>query len=408
MYLASKGISLNDTISIKPFSPETSSLIPSTSPSTSPWDSSFFDVVDIDPFGSASPFVDAAIAAVRPGGLLCITSTDQAVLVGQYTDKCFTKYQSVPMHTSCCKESSVRSLLTCVMTAAAKVDRIITPLLSLNVDFYVRCFVRVDRRGNPKVMARQMIRTAFCNSCHSFFNENLVEPNNSNRLLPGHREHSVCPVCDGKLREAGPYWGDVAHSSDFVQEMLRVVEDPKCGEGFPYVTTTDRIRGILTMAKDELEVKTPFYYSLDRMCSVLKISSPPSIDARSALLNKGFLVCQWHGDRKAFKTNAPWKTVWSMVVSHGKEFLKGVEWDEKDAKYHKRAIIFSKDWESDWDWSRNDGALLSSRKTGVKKFPQNPEPYWGPGSLPTNDKKLSDRKRRSSEDSEEKKLREEE
>ena len=34
-----------------------------------------FDVIDIDPFGSASIFLDAAVQAVSEGGLLCITCT---------------------------------------------------------------------------------------------------------------------------------------------------------------------------------------------------------------------------------------------------------------------------------------------------------------------------------------------
>ena len=34
-----------------------------------------YDVIDIDPFGSASIFLDAAVQAVSDGGLLCITCT---------------------------------------------------------------------------------------------------------------------------------------------------------------------------------------------------------------------------------------------------------------------------------------------------------------------------------------------
>jgi tRNA (guanine26-N2/guanine27-N2)-dimethyltransferase len=41
-----------------------------------------FDVVDLDPYGSASPFIDAAVQAVQDGGLLCVTCTDMQVLAG--------------------------------------------------------------------------------------------------------------------------------------------------------------------------------------------------------------------------------------------------------------------------------------------------------------------------------------
>ena len=34
-----------------------------------------FDVIDIDPFGSASVFLDSAVQAIADGGLLCVTCT---------------------------------------------------------------------------------------------------------------------------------------------------------------------------------------------------------------------------------------------------------------------------------------------------------------------------------------------
>ena len=39
-----------------------------------------FDVVDLDPYGSPTPFLDGAVQSVEEGGLLCVTATDLAVL----------------------------------------------------------------------------------------------------------------------------------------------------------------------------------------------------------------------------------------------------------------------------------------------------------------------------------------
>ena len=38
------------------------------------------DVVDLDPYGTAAPFIDAAIQSVNDSGLLCVTCTDLPVL----------------------------------------------------------------------------------------------------------------------------------------------------------------------------------------------------------------------------------------------------------------------------------------------------------------------------------------
>lgn len=54
-------------------------------------------MVDLDPYGSAAPFIDSAIQNVSNGGLLCITCTDMAVLCASYPETCFAKYGSLPM-----------------------------------------------------------------------------------------------------------------------------------------------------------------------------------------------------------------------------------------------------------------------------------------------------------------------
>lgn len=58
-------------------------------------DKTRLDVVDLDPYGSAAAFIDAAIRAVADGGLLCVTCTDMAVLAGGLTESCFAKYGGV-------------------------------------------------------------------------------------------------------------------------------------------------------------------------------------------------------------------------------------------------------------------------------------------------------------------------
>ena len=51
-----------------------------------------WDIVDIDPYGSAASFLDGTIQAVKTGGLVCVTSTDVATLCGNHPDTCFYKY----------------------------------------------------------------------------------------------------------------------------------------------------------------------------------------------------------------------------------------------------------------------------------------------------------------------------
>ena len=45
-------------------------------------ENSRFDVIDLDPYGTAVPFLDSAVQCIEDGGLLCVTCTDAAVLCG--------------------------------------------------------------------------------------------------------------------------------------------------------------------------------------------------------------------------------------------------------------------------------------------------------------------------------------
>lgn len=64
-----------------------------------------FDVIDLDPYGSASPFMDAAVQTVADGGLLCVTCTDLAVLCASYPETCFAKYGGLPVKGESCHEA---------------------------------------------------------------------------------------------------------------------------------------------------------------------------------------------------------------------------------------------------------------------------------------------------------------
>lgn len=61
-------------------------------------------VVDLDPYGSPTPFLDSAVQSVVDGGLLMVTCTDMAVLCGNHGETCFSKYGSYPVKAKFCHE----------------------------------------------------------------------------------------------------------------------------------------------------------------------------------------------------------------------------------------------------------------------------------------------------------------
>jgi tRNA (guanine26-N2/guanine27-N2)-dimethyltransferase len=73
-----------------------------------------FDVVDLDPYGSPSIFLDSAIQSVTDGGLLMCTATDMAVLCGGNGEVCYSKYGSYPLRAKYCHEMALRILLASI------------------------------------------------------------------------------------------------------------------------------------------------------------------------------------------------------------------------------------------------------------------------------------------------------
>ncbi len=105
-----------------------------------------YDVIDLDPYGSAAPFFEAAVQALADGGLLCATSTDSAVFASTgYPEKTFALYGGVPVKGTFSHEAGLRIILHAIASSAARYGMAIEPLLSLSVDYYARVFVRVWR-----------------------------------------------------------------------------------------------------------------------------------------------------------------------------------------------------------------------------------------------------------------------
>jgi tRNA (guanine26-N2/guanine27-N2)-dimethyltransferase len=69
----------------------------------------FFDVVDLDPYGTAVPFLESSISAMADGGLMAVTFTDMAVLCARNPHVCFYKYGSAPISKKYCHEVSIDS-----------------------------------------------------------------------------------------------------------------------------------------------------------------------------------------------------------------------------------------------------------------------------------------------------------
>lgn len=225
-----------------------------------------FDVIDLDPYGSPSQFLDATVQSVSDGGLLCITCTDAAVLCGNAGETCYSKYGAMSLRTKFCHEMGIRIILQCIESHANRYSRYIEPLISLSIDFYFRVFVRVrSGQGKVKRSASKMAMVYSCRGCGSFSLQKIGEmtptKGDNFKYSPafGPPVTDTCEHCGGKHQIGGPVWADPICNINFIDNVIDSVSKEKDKLG-----TSDRIIGMLTLQKEELH-DVPFYFQADNM-----------------------------------------------------------------------------------------------------------------------------------------------
>lgn len=335
-----------------------------------------FDVIDIDPYGSAAQFLDSAVQAVQDGGLLCVTCTDAAVLCGNAGETCFAKYGSLSLRAKCCHEMALRVLLHSIGSHANRYSRYIVPLLSLSVDFYMRVFVRVyTSQKQVKMAVTKTSMVYICVGCGSFSLQQLataVPTNGDNhKFVPGVGPPvgPTCEHCGHKHQIGGPMWSAPIHDVDFIDKMLKRIE--RDGEQFG---TSERMVGMLNVAREELQ-DVPLYYVLDDICNVLHCSPPNMLQMRSALLNAGYKVSLSHAAKNSYKTDAPAGVIWDVMRGWVKERPVSAK---RLTEGSVALNILKQPASLEASFLPHPNANPTSRQKGLVRWQQNPEPDWGP------------------------------
>ena len=401
----------------------------SMTPKGKPGPSEKYDVIDLDPYGSAAPFLDAAVQAVRDdGGLLCVTCTDSGVWASNgYPEKCYSLYGGVPVKGWYSHEVGLRLILHSIETAAAKYGLAMEPLLSLSVDFYSRVFVRI--RKSPSMVkfqgGKNMVLYS-CSGCGSWTTQLLMK----NKPAPNKKGSGIfykhgftkapttdqsCAHCGSTMHLAGPMYAGRIHSPDFIKNVIAQAE-----EADPEVYgTRERIRGVLQTAleeflpsPDEIQAESsengdstkklkkslteaqvaaidpyPFYFHPAQVSGILHCASPPEAELRGALIGMGYRVTRSHCKPGSMKTDAPWSVIWHVfrewvrqkapireenIKSHSSRRLLGLKIDEAasatNGKEEKELpeVVFD--------------ANLGRYKDTTKyvRYQMNPRENWGP------------------------------
>lgn len=377
-----------------------------------------YNVIDLDPYGSAAPFLDAAVNAVRDdGGLLCVTCTDSGVWASNgYPEKAYALYGGVPIKGFYCHEVGLRLILHAVATSAARYGLAIEPLLSLSIDYYVRIFVKIKKSpAQVKFLAGKTMVVYTCDQGCGSWETQLLARNKktSNKSGKGtfYKHGSAlaptvdanCKHCGYKMHIAGPMYAGPLHSPDFINKILEQL--PNASDDI--YGTKPRIEGMLHTALEESlppppqentepsetnkddEFATlepyPFYFHPTNLAGALRCTCPDEDSVRGALRHLGYEVTRSHCKAGSMRTNAPWSVIWHVMREWVRQKrpvkIENIGENSPTYKLLRLGDVEKKDDETDKLEIIFDQSLGRDKsKPGLIRFQANPKENWGPQS----------------------------
>jgi tRNA (guanine26-N2/guanine27-N2)-dimethyltransferase len=250
-----------------------------------------FQAVDLDPFGSPSPYLAAASRSARC--YLFITATDTAPLCGAHMMSGIRKYMARPLRTVYHREMGARILLGLAARELARLDKAMQPLLTHVTDHYVRTYLRVIKGAKAAdECLENMGYVEHCPTCGGF--ATCREP----------RRKGICGHCGSGTLLAGPLWLGRISEPYIIRKAMSVLDLADLGK-------SARASRLLEVCMGEENV--PMYYDHHNICERLH-ATPGRIDGVvDSLRAEGYRASRTHFSGLGIKTDAPLRALEEAV-----------------------------------------------------------------------------------------------
>ncbi|XP_024360106.1 tRNA (guanine(26)-N(2))-dimethyltransferase [Physcomitrium patens] len=270
----------------------------------------YFDLIDVDSFGSDSVFLGSALSALSYGGLIYATSTDGFSSGGHRPCNALASYGAYIRPMTFANEIGLRMLIGGVVREAALRNLHVYPVFS-HYSFHGPVF-RVMLRVLPsnQFLTKDYNFIAFCHKC----GETEVVKWSS---LGRNKCSCVSSSSVSSRTLNGPLWTGPLHSTDDVKNMTEMAKSWGWIEGdlepayerrrSPPVSTKDRnLKKLLSIMLEESNPDLQVgYIELDQISMRSKGSTPKRDDLIVALHQEGYAASRSHVQPNAIKTNCP-------------------------------------------------------------------------------------------------------
>ncbi len=254
----------------------------------------FYDLIDIDGFGSPMPTLSTALWAVKLGGLLYLTSTDGRATSGHAPDTSLQTYGAYARSHPAIHERGLRLLIGLAIQQAAARGLAAWPVFSFYQGEVNRVMVRITRQRVWDSAHYGYL--AYCHSCGQF------------QTVPWKKLGRVVCCCKSGDRPivSGPMWlgplHDVHELEKMRQQAIALQAHPHPNDQSP--TRWAKCQSLIETMQAEASLP-PYYYPLAEIGRRGKMDIPPRQTLILQLHQQGFAATLTHISPQAIKTDAP-------------------------------------------------------------------------------------------------------
>ncbi len=252
-----------------------------------------FHVVDLDPFGSPAPFIEAAAASIGHRGLLAMTATDLAVLEGSKRKAAARRYMVRVEKAPESKEIGLRVLVGYAARILAAYDKAVRPLMAYYADHYYRVFLLVERgaRRADRVLEECLGYSAYCRGDKRTYLDSTV--------CPDPEPPSII----------GPLWRCSLNNEDFTREVARLARTE-----YSYLSTSDRILDLAETLTQEAPLEEGrLHVRVEQAASYARASMPRVARLLDTLESMGYRAVRSHYGPTSIRTDAPYRIVAAAI-----------------------------------------------------------------------------------------------
>ena len=288
--------------------------------------------VDIDPYGSPMPFIDAAMQSMARSGVMEVSATDTAALTGSSRTALMRRYGARVRTDSLSHDSGMRVMLANFARVAARHDRSIEPLVSVWDSHHLRVSFRVlksvskanELEGSIGWRVYAPTKEEVSASINAGF-----QHDSELSLLPMHCMLPLqYPIDRWDSRVSGPLWVGPTGDRDAMASMSEELALLTCGPEFsvddPLEWDQRRVeverrgvaRSVRRISEESEVISGSHLVVVDDLAAWLGTGAPPSPTRMVEILREaGFDAGVSSYGRPSFRAIAPWEIIVDAAMS---------------------------------------------------------------------------------------------